>query len=381
VTSSAGPVTVVTVSNRKTVNDWLALPHALFADDPAWVAPLTFMERRRISPKHSPFFTFGEAELYLAYRGNRPVGRISAQINHRHLERYRDNCGHFGFFDCDDDREAALALVDAASRWLHGRGMSRMIGPENFSLNEECGCLVAGFDTQPAILMTHARPWFGPLLESAGLTKVMDLYAYRLERGRLLKDISDLAQLARQSHGVTSRQFEMKRYADEVRVVVDIFNDAWSENWGFVPFSPAEIDALLAEMRPLFRGHYGRFVLVNDEPAGVIVGLPNINQVIAPFRGRLLPFNWLKLWWDLMRERIPTARVPLMGIRKSYQATPIGGLLLMLLMDEFNKQMQHHDLDWAEFSWVLESNKRVTAMAERGFGPPAKTYRLYAKEL
>jgi hypothetical protein len=173
----------------------------------------------------------------------------------------------------------------------------------------------------------------------------------------------------------------MTRYADEVRTVIDIFNDAWSENWGFVPFSAAEIDALLAEMRPLFRGHYGRFVLVNDQPVGIIVGLPNINQTIAPFNGRLLPFNWLKLWWVLKREGIPTARVPLLGIKKAYQATPLGGLLMALLIDEFIGQMKFHDLDWAEFSWVLESNTRVATMAERYIGPPVKTYRLYSKVL
>jgi hypothetical protein len=381
VTSATEPVSIVAVADRKTVKDWLAVPFSVFAGDPAWVAPLTFMERRRISPKHAPFFTFGEAKLFLAYRGGRPVGRISAQINRRHLERYRDDCGHFGFFDCEDDRDAAQALVDAAADWLRSAGMARMVGPQNFSLNEECGCLVSGFDTPPAVLMTHARRWTGPLLEAAGLTKAMDLYVYRLERGKVPKDIAALAQLARQSAGVSTRQFDMKRYADEVRTVIDIFNDAWSENWGFVPFSAAEIDALLAEMRPLFRGHYGRFVLVNNEPVGIIVGLPNINEVIAPFHGRLLPFNWLKLWWVLRGESIPTARVPLMGIKKAYQGTPVGGLLLMLLMDEFNAQMKHHNLDWAEFSWVLESNTRVAAMAERGFGPPVKTYRLYGKAL
>ena len=381
VTNSAGAVTIVAVDNRKTVKDWLAVPYAVFAGDPAWVAPLDYLERRRISPKHAPFFTFGDVQLFLAYRGDKPVGRISAQINRRHLERYRDACGHFGFFDCEDDREAARSLVDAAAGWLRARGMARMVGPQNFSLNEECGCLISGFDTPPAVLMTHARRWTGPLLEAAGLSKEMDLYAYRLARGKLPKEMFELAQLARQSAGVSTRQFEMKRYDSEVRTVIDIFNDAWSENWGFVPFSAAEIDSLLAEMRPLFRDHYGRFVLVNGAPAGVIVGLPNVNQTIAPFHGRLLPFNWLKLWWILKREAIPTARVPLMGIKKAYQATPIGGLLLMLLMDEFNAQMNRHNLDWAEFSWVLESNKRVAAMAERGFGPPAKTYRLYGKAL
>ncbi len=381
VTNSAGAVTIVAVDNRKTVKDWLAVPYAVFAGDPAWVAPLDYLERRRISPKHAPFFSFGDVQLFLAYRGDKPVGRISAQINRRHLERYRDACGHFGFFDCADDPEAARSLVDAAAGWLRARGMARMVGPQSFSLNEECGCLISGFDTPPAVLMTHARRWTGPLLEATGLSKEMDLYAYRLERGKIPKNIYELAQLARQSVGVSTRQIDMKHYADEVRTLIDIFNDAWSQNWGFVPFSAAEIDALLAEMRPLFRSHYGRFVLFNNQPVGVIVGLPNINQAIAPFNGRLLPFNWFKLWRILQREEIPTARVPLLGIRKAYQATPVGGLMLALLIDEFIAQMSHHDLDWAEFSWVLESNTRMTTIAERGLGPAVKTYRLYGKPL
>jgi len=173
----------------------------------------------------------------------------------------------------------------------------------------------------------------------------------------------------------------MRRYAEEVHTLVDIFNDAWKHNWGFVPFSPAEIDALLAEMRPLFRGEYGRFVLLNDEPVGVMVGLPNINEAIASFAGRLLPFNWLKLLWLLKRERIRTARVPLLGIRQAYQSTPIGGELLALLIAEFIQQMQAYDLDWVEFSWVLETNKPMVTLAERVAGAPAKTYRIFSKSL
>src|SRR5215470_8191011 len=169
--SSTRAVNILPVHDARTVKDWLAVPFAVFSSDPAWVPPLNFIERRRISRSHAPFFTFGEAELFVTYRANRSIGRISAQINRRHLEFHGDRCGHFGFFDCIDDPEAAQALVDAAATWLCTRGSSSMVGPMNFSLNEECGCLVAGFDTPPAMLMTHTRPWTGPLLERAGLSK------------------------------------------------------------------------------------------------------------------------------------------------------------------------------------------------------------------
>ena len=376
---STRALNILTVHDARTVKDWLAVPFAVFSGDPAWVPPLNFIERRRLSRSHAPFFTFGNAELFLAYRANRLVGRISAQINHRHIEVHGDRCGHFGFFDCVDDPEAAQALVDAAATWLRTRGLSSMVGPMNFSLNEECGCLVAGFNTSPAMLMTHARPWTGPLLERAGLSKLIDLHAYRLVPNQLPRSIYAVADQARHRSGVSVRPFDMRRYAEEVHTLVDIFNDAWKHNWGFIPFSPAEIDALLAEMRPLIRGEYGRFVLFNDEPVGVMVGLPNINEAIASFAGQLLPFNWLKLLWLLKRERIRTARVPLLGIRRAYQSTPIGGELLALLIAEFIQQMHAYDLDWVEFSWVLETNKPMVTLAERAAGPPVKTYRIYSK--
>ncbi len=372
---------VVPVADRRAIDDWIAVPYSVFRGDPAWVPPLNLLERRRISPKHAPFFSFGDVGLFLAYRAGRPVGRISAQINRRHLDRYHDACGHFGFFDCLDDSEAANALVDTAANWLRSRSMLRMVGPMNFSLNEECGCLIDGFADPPAILMTHARRWTGRLLEDAGLRKEMDIYAYRLVPNKLPRRIYEIADIARSSPSVAIRRFNLRRYEEEVRTVVDIFNDAWSANWGFVPFSAAEIDALLAELRPLFRDHYGRFVLVNDEPVGFMVGMPNINEAIASFNGRLLPFNWLKLWWTLKQEKIRTARVPLLGIRKAFQATPLGGQMLALLVAEFIPQMQSHNLRWVEFSWVLETNRRMIALAELAAGPPVKTYRIYNKTL
>jgi GNAT superfamily N-acetyltransferase len=378
-TSQTRGLTVVKVGDERQVRDWLAVPHLVFADDPAWVPPLRFLERRRISPKHAPFFSFGEACLFLAYRNGTAVGRISAQINRRHLERYHDATGHFGFFDCIDDPDAALALVSAAELWLRERGLSRMVGPLNFSVNEECGCLISGFETPPAVLMPHSRTWTGRLLETAGLVKAIDLFAYRLIPSETPNRVYEIAQLASHTSGVATRGFNMQRYADEVRMLVEIFNDAWSSNWGFVPFSPVEIDALIAEMRPFFRGNYGRFVLFNHEPVGFMVGLPNINEIIALFDGRLLPFNWIRLLWWLRMERARSVRVPLLGLRKSYQSTPIGGMLLALLVSELLQIWRHYNHRWVEFSWVLENNRRMVELAQLAAGPPAKIYRIYQK--
>jgi len=377
---ASGNLQVVPVKGRHAVRDWLALPHAVFADDPAWVAPLDFVERRRISHR-APFFAFGEAALWVAYRGPTPVGRISAQINRRHLERYADGTGHFGFFHCFDDYEAAAALVSTAAAWLRERGMVRMVGPMNFSLNDECGCLVAGFDTPPAMLMTHARAWEGRLLEQTGLRKEVDLFAYRHELSVLSARSAKLMAMAGGTRDVSLRPFDMTRFTQEVTLLVEIFNDAWSDNWGFVPFSPIEVKALASEIRPFFRGEYGRFLLVRGEPVGVFVVLPNLNEIIAPFHGKLLPFNWAKLVWRLKREKVRSFRIPLIGIQRKWQSTPVGGLLLAALVRDIVRQAQRYDADWLEYSWVVETNTQAISAIETVTGPPVKTYRIYAKTL
>jgi hypothetical protein len=374
-------LSVSQIDRQNKVKDWLAVPRTVFAGDPAFVHQLDFMEKQRIDPKHAPFFQFGEAVFFVAYRDEKPVGRISAQINRRHLEQYSDATGHFGFFDCIDDPQAAEALLAAASGWLAQRGMRRMIGPCNFSLNDECGCLVDGFDTPPAILMPHARVWTGTLLERAGLAKEMDLLVYRTAPA-LPERMQKLAERAKNMSGIALRKFDMNRYTQEIELLVEIFNDAWSGNWGFVPFALAEIDALAAELKPFFRDEYGRFMLVDGKPIGVIVALPDLNGIIKPFDGKLLPFNWAKLIWSLKRETWHSVRVPLMGLRRQWHATPqAGGLLALMVQALFEQSRDRYRLDWAEFSWVLEINKPMMALGQLMAGPPVKTYRLYSKAI
>jgi hypothetical protein len=374
-------LTISCAAGERGIRDWLAVPHAVFADDPAWVPPLHFQERRRISPRHAPFFSFGEAEFFIAYRGDVPVGRISAQVNRRHLERHGDATGHFGFFDCLDDQDAALGLVEAAAAWLRERGLKRMTGPMNFSLNEECGCLVSGFETSPTLLMTHARPWTGRLLEDCGLTKEIDLFAYRYIPSRLPTRIDRILARADRFAGLSVRPFAMNRYEEEVRILVDIFNDAWSANWGFVPLSPPEVDALIAEMRPFFKGEYGRFVIFHGEPVGFMVEIPDLNAVIASFGGRLAPFNWIKLLWAMKWGTARTARIPLLGLKRAVQSRPIASVILAMLIHEFNGLESSYPHDWVEFSWILETNRRMVALAEMAAGPPAKVYRIYGRKV
>jgi hypothetical protein len=359
---------------------WLEVPYRVFKDDPAWIAPLRLVEARRFAPTH-PFFAFGEASLFVAYRGAEPVGRISAQINRRHLEAHKDATGNFGFFDCIDDPAVGQALVDAAAGWLTGRGMRRMVGPLNFSTNEESGLLVEGFDIPPAILMTHARPWFGTLLERAGLRKEIDLYAYRMSPKAAPDNILRLAAKAQASSRLTIRTVDTRRLKAEIELVVDIFNDAWSENWGFVPFHPVEIDAMVGEIKPFFRPGYGRFVCIDGKPAAVMLALPDINGLAAKFNGRLLPLNWMQLLVRMLREDVRGARIPLMGIRREHQHSPLAAGVLALLVRDFMAEARTKKLDWVEFSWVLETNKAMNALGRMAAGDPVKTFRIYAMPL
>ena len=373
-----GPlIEVRSISGAAGVRDWLAVPEVVFAGDPAWVPPLHLVERERISVRHNPFFTFGEAVFFVCYRDGQPVGRISAQVNRSHLERYRDATGHFGFFNCIDDEAAARALVDAAARWLSQRGMTRMLGPMNLSINEDIGLLIDGFETPPFILSSHARRWEGALLERCGLKKTVDLYAYCMNPSQLPAQVHRLAQFARESGRVKVRTFNMSRYGAELELIFDIFNDAWSDNWGFVPFSQAEVKSLVKSTRPIMRGEYGRIAEIDGKPAAMMVGLVDLNAVIGPYRGRLLPFNWAKLGAALWRNQVKAARIPLLGVRKEHRSSSLAPAVLSLLVAEFIDVGAYYGLDRVEFSWVLEHNRAMTRLAELSAGPPYKTYRIY----
>lgn len=369
---------VVSAADRA---DWLEVPKLVHRDDRWFTPQLDMQEKRRISKKTNPFFQFGDAQLFIARRGDALVGRVSAQINRRHLEVHKDQTGHFGFFDCLDDQEAASGLLKAAEDWLTARGMKRMVGPLNFSTNEEIGLQVDGFDSPAALLMTQARPWEGPLVEAAGFEKEMDVLAWRMKPSEALPAVNRLAKMSGESARLSVRHVDMKNYRSEVKTLIEIFNDAWSDNWGFVPFSPPEIDALISEMKPFFKGNYGRFVCLDGAPVGMMMALPNLNELIAGFGGKLLPFNWLHLLLGLKRERARSARIPLLGIAKSHRHTTLAPAMIALLVSEFLSESRKFELDWVEFSWILETNRAMTALATLAAGAPVKRYRIYRKAL
>ena len=340
-----------------------------------------FLYAWAISVREAGWFGFGEAALFIALRDGAPVGRISAHVNRMHQRTHASRDGHFGFFDCLDDQEAADALFSAATGWLRGKGCDAMIGPMNFTINEECGLQVDGFETPPAVCMTQARPWTGRLVEKAGLFKEMDLFAYRMKPAEAGPKVHRLAQLVKSADAVRLRHAEMNHFRRELDLVVDIFNEAWKDNWGFCPISADELETVIGELRHFFKGNCVRFVLLDEQPVGVMVVLPDYNEMIHHFEGRLFPFNWAKLAWRLWREDVRSARVVLLGLRDSVRGGAKGASILALLVESFLAESRKYALDWVEFSWILETNKAMRSLAEFAAGPPAKTYRIYKRAL
>lgn len=367
------------VSSRRDLAGFIDVPWSIYADDPAWVPPLR-LERRMQFSRLNPFFEHGEWQAWIAFRGTRPVGRISAQIDRLHRERYGTDTGHFGLIEAPDDKAVFGALLESAEAWLKERGTRRVTGPFNLSINQECGILVDGFSDPPSMMMPHGRTWFGPMLESHGYSRAMDLLAYWVN-----PDFEAPAVMQRLiqhfSANVTVRTLRRRELKSEMEILRDIFNDAWSENWGFVPFTRAEFAELGTSLRLLVPDEYIHIAEVDGEPAAFIAGLPNLNEVLGRLNGNLLPLGVVKIAWALWRRRIQTGRVPLMGVRKRFQNTPMGMALAFLVIDEVRRALYARGIRGLELSWILEVNSGMRSILERIGSRLYKRYRLYEKSI
>lgn len=373
-------ITIVPVQGKKLLNRFIRLPERLHLGDPQYIAPL-HMEREEALTAKNPFFGHAEVQFWLAVRDGRDVGRISAQIDRQALALRPDAPGLFGMIAAEDDPAIFKALLDTAEDWLRARGMKLMQGPFNLNINEETGLLVDGFDTPPMLLMGHDKPYIGARLEALGLRKEKDVYAYLYDITQELP-ASVRRLLARPlPKELTVRRIDFKRYNEEIRTITDIFNDAWANNWGFVPLTETETDYLAKSLKPLLDPRLVSVVERNGEPVGFLVGLPNLNEAIAGLNGKLLPFGWAKLLWRLKVKGVKTARVPLMGVRRSAAQDVIGSLLPFLMVDAVRKEAVKMGFTHIELSWILEDNMPMRRMNESLGAKPYKTYRVYEKTL
>ncbi len=374
------PVEVVPVHTKAELERFIRLPMRLNAGDPHWIAPLMFERREALSPKHNPFFQHADHQFWLARRDGRDVGRISAQIDNLARTDPEAPAGYFGMIAAEDDAEVFEALLATAESWLRQRNRAQIIGPFNLSINEEVGLLVDGFDTPPMVMMGHDPRYTGARIEEQGFAKVKDIYAYISGVPVFTPGVD--ARLKRPPPaGLVLRPINMKDFDGEVRTLVEIWNDAWAQNWGFAPITEAETHHLGESLKLLLHPRLIWFVEIDGEPAGFGALLPNLNDAIFDLNGKLLPFGWAKLLWRLKVKGVKRGRVPLMGVKRKFAREARGSFAPFLILDAFRREAVKIGITEAEYSWILEDNAPMRHILD-GFGARIyKTYRIYGKAL
>ncbi|MEO5811670.1 MAG: hypothetical protein ABIU96_06055 [Rhodanobacter sp.] len=368
------------VTSKTDLDNFIEVSDAILRDDPMWVTPLHLERRMSLSPKSNPYFAHAQWQAWIAWRGDRPVGRVSAQIDQLHLQRYEDATGFFGMLDAEDDAETFSALLTTAEQWLREHGIQRVRGPFNLSINEETGLLVDGFDTPPVFMMGHARPYYAGHIEQHGYRKAVDTLAYTMSPDFKAPVVMQRL-LDRSPQKVRVRPVDLKHFDEELEVLRGIFNDAWANNWGFVPYTQAEFRELGKNLRMLVSPSLIQIAEVDGEPAAFIVALPNINEAIGDLGGRLLPFGWLKLLWRIKLQFPHSARIPLMGVRQKFQQTRLGPALAFVVIEAVRVPLQALGVREVELSWVLENNAGMCSVIEAIGGRAYKRYRVYERSL
>jgi GNAT superfamily N-acetyltransferase len=357
---------------------FIRLPWRLYQGAANWVPPLISERKRFLDKRRNAFFEHAEAEYFLAWRGRTAVGRISAHVDHRFNEFQDNRWGMFGFFESENDRRTAGALLDAAERWLRDRDRDRLIGPFDFTTNHECGVLVEGFEHLPQILENWHHPYYRELLEAHGLTKAMDLYKWEIMRDdydRHYGVIKELADRVGPDHGIYLRPMRKRQLKDEVRKFMEIYNEAWSHNWGFVPLSDAELDQMAKELKPVLDVDFAKAAEKDGEVIGVSLSLPDFNQVLAKINGRLLPLGWIKAL--RAQRRINEIRVFALGVKPAFQHT---GTAAALYEDVWAMCFKR-SIPRAETGWILEVNESMNRAMEALTGKIVKRYRIYERLL
>jgi GNAT superfamily N-acetyltransferase len=373
------PIDVRPVAGKADLDAFIKLPFRLYKDDPLWVAPLIMDIKDMLNRKKNPWFEHSEAEFFLARRGNRVVGRISAHIDHTLNEFQGNEWGLFGWFECEDDAEAAAALYDAAADWLRERGRDRMVGPFSYTTNDECGVLIEGFDVAPTILEPYTSRFYPQLFDGAGFEKAMDLLMWSLEvsdRDKVRPAIWMAAK--RVDEGDYSiKHFSRRTLNSDVDRFLDIYNASWEKNWGFVPLNEKEVRHYAKTLLPVLDKNWA-FVMIDnkdDSSAAAALTLPDYNQVLKHLNGRLLPFGWLKFLW--YRRKIDRVRVFALGVKPKYQTTGLGARLYTEHFTAADKT----GVVGGTMGWTLETNKAVNRAIEGMGGEVIKKWRLYERML
>lgn len=365
------------LNNKKDKKQFIDLPWVLYKDDSTWVPPLKLAIEDMLSPKH-PFYETGKVKAWIAFKDGQAVGRIMAINNKNHNKFHEENCGFYGFFESVNDVEVFKILLDTAETWVKEEGLSEIRGPVNLSTNYECGSLIKGFDDSPQIMMTYNQEYHQAHKEKLGYTKSMDLLAYNMPSNLDLPEIMHkISARIEKSSRITYRTINKKKWAQEVDLMLDIYNDAWEKNWGFVPMTEAEFRATAKELKGVVDENLIMFAEVHGKAVGFIVTLPDFHQVFKQIpTGKLFPFGIFKLLTP--KKYITRCRVITMGIKSEYRRLGLASLLYKKMQENIRKYPQYKEI---EMSWVLEDNLEMNKPLITMKANPYKTYRIYEKAL
>ncbi len=361
--------------SKKDHKNFLKFAFEVYKNDPNWVPPLYADKLKILNKEKNPFFYegHGDIELFMAYRNNKPVGRIAAIKNDLNNKIHNENIGFFGFFECINDQKVANKLLDTAKEWLQKHNLDAMRGPASPTSNDEWGALLEGFDEPPRMLMAYSPKYYLELFENYGLKKVKDLYAYEIDNLEMNKNkkIKRVSDIVKKRYNLKIRTVNMKKFQEELEIFKDIWNKSWVANWGFIPMSEAEIEMVASDLKLLINPDLVLFAEINNQVIGMALAIPDYNQIFKTMKGKLFPFQFLKLFTQ--RKKIGWARVIALGIIPEYQRKGIDGALYYEVM----KQAEKHGIMKGEASWILEDNLMMNRSAETMNGKIYKKYRIY----
>jgi hypothetical protein len=370
---------VISKSDRRAFVDFA---WDVYRNDPAWVPPLKGEVHGLIDPKRNPWFGHARAALWLAERDGKIVGRISSQVDQLVLEYMGAGLGQWGMFEALDGEAAAL-LIATAEDWLRVQGMTRAMGPISLSIWDEPGLLIKGFAQPPTVMMGHHRPEYGAWIEAAGYIKAKDLFTYELDiRPDMGPLMARLVGSTERNPKIRIRRVDKSHFDNEARIILNLLNDAWSHNWGFVPLTEAEIAYAGKKLKPIIYEDLVRIAELDGEPVAFMITIPDINALTADLNGELFPFGWAKLLWRLRKPRTARVRVPLMGVASKLHGTRLASQLAFTMIEHIRRAcVGNYGVTHGEFGWVLEDNQGMLSIAQLPGAEVNKVYRIYEKQL
>ncbi|MGK2912381.1 MAG: N-acetyltransferase [Sphingobium sp.] len=375
------------VSGKADLKAFVDLPWAIYANDPAWVPPLKSEVYELLTPGKNPFFEHAEAQFFLARRGSKVVGRVSAHFDHLALAMSPEQgmgpgTGNFGLFEAMD-AEVAGALITTAEEWLRGKGMTRVLGPISLSIWEEPGLLIHGHDHPPTVMMGHNHPTYQAWIEGAGYrpAKLLNCYEINIEKG-FSPLVQRIVASGEKNPRINVRKVNKKDFDKEAAIILHILNDAWGRNWGFVPITDSEIAHTGKKLRPIVYEDLIRIAEVDGEPVAFMMTLPDLNEAIKPLNGSLLPFGWAKLLLWLRKPKVRTMRVPLMGVVQKLQSSRMASQLAFMMIELIRRDsISKYGASRGEMGWILEDNQGMVAITKAIDAFTNKQYQIYEKAL